>query len=1055
MSDVFISYSRKDIAFARILHEAFKANAFETWIDWQDIPPSTEWLAEVYEAIEKADTFVFLISQASVESEVCGLEVAHAIKNNKRLVPVVLNDVDPKRVTPELAALNWLFFRSQDDYSQVLQDLIHVIQTDYAWVKEHTRLQVRALEWDRHEQGGSYLLRGVDLDQAEQWLARSADKQTQPTALQTQYLLASRRAATRRQQATLGGVLVGLAVAVVLGIVAWNQRNEAVTQGDLRATSQANAEAASTLAIAESQQRATAESQAVAEAHMRATAEAEAEDRASIARSRELAIASSIQLGVDQELALLLAIEASREAETREAAEALRHALVHRGRTLHLLLGHKGAVLCANWDPQGERIASAGEDGTARVWDAESGKVLLILEGHTGAVTSAVWDAAGTRLATAGADGTARIWDASNGRDLLSIQAHQLAVNAIAWSPDSARLITGGEDGYARIWDAASGLELLTISTKGEAIKQAAWNSDGTLVVTGSSNEARIWEAGTGAELVSLTPKWYNLTFVAWSNDSTRLVTGGLGSAQVWSLPETLASGGDVIVLENSTSHEHSAPAMEIGGIAHASWNKTDSRILSVSGNGTAEIWDATSGESLVFLIGHTDAVNTGVWSPDETLVATASDDGTARIWEASSGVEVAKLTGHKGVVHQTAWDPSGARLVTASADGSVRIWAVEAVDPIATLGEMTQEFTSWSPDGSMLITGDYGSIIWDAESGTILATIDGSGAWKPVGEGLLTAQGDGSIRLWNTDEFIKSEGEGEASITVPGDSGLWSSGGSMIVTVPPDDDVRIWDAANGEELIALPIIGSKNLELLWSPDGTRIASLERINPGGERTYQVRVWDAVTGSQIGELPAFVGIELQAAWDPGGSKLVTAGYAETAQVWDANTGNHLLDLAGHTNRVAFAAWGPDGKRIVTTSNDNTARIWDASAGAVLAILNGHLGGVSYAAWNPDGSAIATASFDSTARIWDAQSGSQLAVIGGYIDAVRHAAWSPDGARLVVTSWGGAVRIFDVPLVNMQVTACDQAVRNMSELEWAQKMGNVPYRETCPEKPKWVE
>lgn len=146
MADVFVSYSRTDIAFARMLHQALKDNGFETWIDWQDIPPSAEWLSEVYEAIEKADTFVFLISQASVGSEICGLEVAHAAKNNKRLVPVVIGEVEPEQVAPELAALNWLFFRDEDDFSQVLRDLIHAIETDHAWVKEHTRLQVRALE---------------------------------------------------------------------------------------------------------------------------------------------------------------------------------------------------------------------------------------------------------------------------------------------------------------------------------------------------------------------------------------------------------------------------------------------------------------------------------------------------------------------------------------------------------------------------------------------------------------------------------------------------------------------------------------------------------------------------------------------------------------------------------------------------------------------------------------------------------------------------------------------------------------------------------------------
>ncbi|MGB3701967.1 MAG: toll/interleukin-1 receptor domain-containing protein, partial [Anaerolineales bacterium] len=61
MSDVFISYSRKDIAFARLLHNALDESELETWIDWQDIPPSADWLAEVYEAIEAADTFIFVI----------------------------------------------------------------------------------------------------------------------------------------------------------------------------------------------------------------------------------------------------------------------------------------------------------------------------------------------------------------------------------------------------------------------------------------------------------------------------------------------------------------------------------------------------------------------------------------------------------------------------------------------------------------------------------------------------------------------------------------------------------------------------------------------------------------------------------------------------------------------------------------------------------------------------------------------------------------------------------------------------------------------------------
>ena len=100
MSDIFISYSRKDIAFARLVHEALSKNGFETWIDWKDIPPSVDWLNEVYTAIEKSVTFLFIVSATSTSSDVCGRELEHARKNNKRIIPILIDDVDPAKVHP-------------------------------------------------------------------------------------------------------------------------------------------------------------------------------------------------------------------------------------------------------------------------------------------------------------------------------------------------------------------------------------------------------------------------------------------------------------------------------------------------------------------------------------------------------------------------------------------------------------------------------------------------------------------------------------------------------------------------------------------------------------------------------------------------------------------------------------------------------------------------------------------------------------------------------------------------------------------------------------------
>ena len=65
MSDVFISYSRRDIDFVRHLFDQLKARDREAWADWQDIPPTADWLAEIYSGIEAADTFLFVISPDS------------------------------------------------------------------------------------------------------------------------------------------------------------------------------------------------------------------------------------------------------------------------------------------------------------------------------------------------------------------------------------------------------------------------------------------------------------------------------------------------------------------------------------------------------------------------------------------------------------------------------------------------------------------------------------------------------------------------------------------------------------------------------------------------------------------------------------------------------------------------------------------------------------------------------------------------------------------------------------------------------------------------------
>src|SRR5215472_12657975 len=220
--EVFISYSRRDKEFVRRLDEELKRRDREAWVDWEGIPPGDTWEKTIYGAIEATHTFIFVLTPDSIASEVCGREIAHAAANNKRLVPIVHRDVAADKVPKSLGELNWIFYRESDDFEEATDTLISALDTDLDWVRAHTRLLTRAIEWEANKKSNSFALRGEDLRSAEQWLAQAGtEKERQPTALQTEYIIASRKAAARRQRILLGAAAIAILVTGALAIRAY------------------------------------------------------------------------------------------------------------------------------------------------------------------------------------------------------------------------------------------------------------------------------------------------------------------------------------------------------------------------------------------------------------------------------------------------------------------------------------------------------------------------------------------------------------------------------------------------------------------------------------------------------------------------------------------------------------------------------------------------------------------------------------------------------------------------------------------------------------------
>jgi hypothetical protein len=106
MAKVFISYSRKDMEFAKRLTSELQKDDIGFWIDWEGIPPTVDWWREIEKGIEEADVFIFLISPDSAVSKICRQEIEHAVKNGKRIIPIVVREIEWENTPPQLPA-NW------------------------------------------------------------------------------------------------------------------------------------------------------------------------------------------------------------------------------------------------------------------------------------------------------------------------------------------------------------------------------------------------------------------------------------------------------------------------------------------------------------------------------------------------------------------------------------------------------------------------------------------------------------------------------------------------------------------------------------------------------------------------------------------------------------------------------------------------------------------------------------------------------------------------------------------------------------------------------------
>ena len=483
MPDVFISYSRVEKDFVRQLHTALAEQGRDTWVDWEDIEYAEDWWQKICAGIEGADNFVFVITPNSVRSKVCFDEIEHAVKNNKRIVPILRHEVtesaDQQRMHPAISKHNWLPFQDDPNFAQSFAELIETVNTEPDHVRVHTRLLVRAREWLERRRAASLLLRGDDLGQAEAWLTSGVNKQPSPTELHAEYISASRQAQTQRTRLLLGGVSVALVVAVVLGLAAFGSQQQAVAE-----SARANANAANAVFNEQISQSIALSAQAQLELQGRAP------ERGVLL---SLAALEQYPYTVQAERALAIAAQESRLRMILDTAPEY--------------------MLSAVWSPDGSRIAASSmplnlgtgdSTDTIRIWDAESGQQLQVFPTDETMGGYLTWSPDSTQLlmlSSNGAQTTIHLFNAETGETLHEFDPLEGYMANGVWSPDSKRIAVYGTG--AIVFDVASGEVLLEVPP--DTLEYVTWTSDSQqILIAPTSAYASLWDIDSGQEVSTL-----------------------------------------------------------------------------------------------------------------------------------------------------------------------------------------------------------------------------------------------------------------------------------------------------------------------------------------------------------------------------------------------------------------------------------------------------------------------------------------------------------------------------------------------------------------------
>jgi WD40 repeat protein len=1025
MSDIFISYSRKDIDFAKEVVNALTSDGLDIWIDWEGIPKGEELHKEIYLGIERADVFLFFISPNSAKSKWCKKEIIWANKNHKRVIPILIEDVEhldeTKDIMGKLSKINWIYCRpGKDIFITAIAEILATIYKNQDWVKYHTKLQVKALEWERRKdkKDKSQLLRESELQEAERQLVRKLHRDDQrPTTQQHQYVLASRRHEKIRrlwQFAGLVSVMALIVVTVWLRNIAASSEKTAASEVSARktisvistlqeATNQASKKTATN---AQFTSIANETHVAVAATFAAATAVKELEKQAVLTLSESLS-ALALSNDVDYTQALLLGVESYRTLERNELNKnrfpdelPILLQKVQKGPT-PLTNPPSGTVWKVVYSQDGKMMASASQ--SVDLWNTQnpaSPKFVLQL---------------------------------SNSQD------H--GARDVVFTPDNSKLIAGYWDGHIAIWDVSRAstnqvIEIANFFVYSDYLvdikialsrdgKILAVSGNGNLVLLNISNPKKVVvlyrnDHKNNNKVIKelfFFPAYQN--YLAFVGDDNILC--------VWNIADPMSPQIEMCFEENSI---YAVTVSQNGEYLILA----DSNLIIIYNKRFVKIAE------LPYLDLQGDVIYAMALNPIHDILFTASKGGTLIGWDISDPEHMYSkriFPGRTNNLINMTVNQNG-EMMALGGDSKIVLWDItEKSLPLLWEGEIPGSGISaieYGPNRNLLAVGfNDGNInIWDVSSST-----------SPIPRRTIPFEAPVKQLAFNSDENY---------LAALFDQHLYIKLDSL---EPPK--VYGWNIKNLEGDPYVQFFLATNTSSFFAYDGSYVLVGKQKDDGN---VYITPWDVMSNPKGPIQKPSLNITCPAK----DMSLIAQSHliaivACSVQLWDFSLNSipvlvkENLVPAVNPQSVAF---NKAGDLLAVGNGDNSISVWAISANKDALLLStikkAHQRMITSIVFSNDGNKLASASDDRTIIMWDISDKSnpaQMYMLTELKQPVLNGGlfFSADNKTLISASQDDII-FWDIDPQSWIKKACEIAGRNFTEQEWAQFIGaDKPYSSTC--------